>query len=105
MAMAQEKFDQDPGTMFDASKVPQGDRQAVFQCGMKAVLLADIPEAEVQRLVDMMEGRIASDPKLAKWFQLDATENPARHDQVLEARQGDLPAICQPDEVRRSAIG
>jgi hypothetical protein len=81
MAFAQEKFNADPNAMFDTSRVNPADRQAVFECGMKSVL-ADIPEADVQRLIDMMEGRAPSDPKLAKWFQLDGTENPERHNQV-----------------------
>lgn len=89
MVLAQEKFNKDPNAMFDTSRVPAANRQAMFECGMKAVLV-DIPEVDVQRLVDMIEGRIPSDPKLAKWFQLDAGENPARHDQV----QGRAKAIC-----------
>lgn len=89
MVLAQEKFNKDPNAMFNTSRVAAGDRQAVFECGMKAVL-ADIPETDVQRLVDMIEGRAPSDPKLAKWFQLDAAENPVRHDQV----QGRAKAIC-----------
>lgn len=81
MVLAQEKFNKDPDAMFNTSRVPAANRQAVFECGMKSVL-ADIPEVDVQRLVDMIEGRIPSDPKLAKWFQLEKSENPARHDQV-----------------------
>jgi hypothetical protein len=81
MALAQEKFNKDPDAMFNTSRVAAGNRQAVFECGMKAVL-ADIPEGEVARLIEMMEGRAPTDPALAKWFQLDKTENPARHDQV-----------------------
>ncbi len=89
MAMAQEKFNKDPDAMFNTSRVAAGNRQAVFECGMKSVL-ADIPEAEVARLIEMMEGRAPTDPKLAKWFQLDNTENPARHDQVTMRAK----AIC-----------
>jgi len=89
MVLAQEKFNKDPNAMFNTSRVPAANRQAVFECGMKAVL-ADIPETDMQRLVDMIEGRTPSDPKLAKWFQLEKSENPARHDQV----QGRAKAIC-----------
>jgi hypothetical protein len=89
MVLAQEKFNKDPNAMFDTSRVPAANRQAMFECGMKAVL-ADIPEVDVQRLVDMIEGRVPSDPKLAKWFQLNKAENPARHDQVA----GRAKAIC-----------
>lgn len=88
-ALAQEKFNQDPNAMFDTSRVDPGQRQAVFECGIKAVL-ADIPETDTQRLVDMVEGRIPSDPALAKWFQLEASVNPARHAQV----QTRAKAIC-----------
>ncbi|MBI2256548.1 MAG: hypothetical protein HYU58_18140 [Proteobacteria bacterium] len=89
MALAQEKFNKDPNAMFNTTRVAPGDRQAVFECGMKSVL-ADIPEPDVQRLVDMIEGRAPSDPKLAKWFQLEASSNPARHDQVA----GRAKTIC-----------
>ncbi|WP_374654816.1 hypothetical protein [Dongia sp.] len=89
MALAQEKFNKDPDAMFNTSRVAAGNRQAVFECGMKSVL-ADIPEADVQRLVDMIEGRAPSDPALAKWFQFDKTENPARHGQVSARAK----AIC-----------
>lgn len=81
MVLAQEKFNKDPNAMFDTSRVPAANRQAMFECGMQAVL-ADIPETDMQRLVDMIEGRTPSDPKLAKWFQLEASQNPARHEQV-----------------------
>ena len=83
MAMAQEQFNKDPDAMFNTSRIAAPNRQAVFECGMKSVL-ADIPEADVARLVDMMEGRAPTDPKLAKWFQLDKTENPTRHAQVTQ---------------------
>lgn len=89
MVLAQEKFNKDPNAMFNTSRVPAANRQAMFECGMKSVL-ADIPEVDVQRLVDMIEGRIPSDPKLAKWFQLEKSENPARHDQVASRAK----AIC-----------
>lgn len=87
--LAQEKFDQDPNAMFETARIEPSQRQAVFECGMKAVL-ADIPEADAQRLVDMIEGRAPSDPALAKWFQLEASVNPERHAQVA----GRAQAIC-----------
>ncbi len=89
MEMAQEKFNKDPDAMFKTSRVNPADRQGVFECGMKAVL-ADIPEGEVARLIEMMEGRAPTDPALAKWFQLSAAENPARHAQVSDRAK----AIC-----------
>jgi hypothetical protein len=89
-ALAQEKFNQDPDAMFQTSRVDPGQRQAVFECGMKAVL-ADMPDQDAQRLSDMVEGRAAADPALAKWFQLEKTENPARHAQVSARAQSICP--------------
>jgi hypothetical protein len=88
-ALAQEQFNENPDAMFNTTRVDPSQRQAVFECGMKAVL-ADIPETDAQRLVDMIEGRAPSDPALAKWFQLEATVNQARHDQVAARAE----AIC-----------
>lgn len=93
MVLAQEKFDKDPDAMFNTSRVPAANRQAVFECGMKSVL-ADIPESDVQRLVDMIEGRAPSDPKLAKWFQLEKSQNPARHDQVATRAKALCPQFA-----------
>lgn len=81
LILAQEKFNKDPNAMFNVSRVAPTDRQKVFECGIKAVL-ADMPEADVQRLVDMIEGRAPADPKLAKWFELDKNQNIVRHEQV-----------------------
>lgn len=91
-ALAQEKFNQDPNAMFDTSRVDPSQRQAVFECGMKAVL-ADIPEGDAQRLVDMVEGRAPSDPKLAKWFELEESVNKPRHDQVAARAQAICPQL------------
>lgn len=92
-AMAQEKFNQDPDAMFNTSRVEPAQRQAVFECGMKAVL-ADIPEGDAQRLVDMVEGRAPSDPALARWFQLEASVNKARHDQVAARAEAICPQLA-----------
>lgn len=89
-ALAQEKFNQDPDAMFQTSRVEPTQRQAVFECGMKAVL-ADMPDQDAQRLADMVEGRAEADPALAKWFQLEKSENPTRHAQVSARAQSICP--------------
>lgn len=92
-ALAQEKFDEDPDALFQTTRVEPGQRQAVFECGMKAVL-ADMPDQDAQRFVDMIEGRAEADPALAKWFQLEESVNKPRHDQVAARARAICPQLA-----------
>jgi hypothetical protein len=93
MALAQEKFDQDPDAMFQTSRIEPGQRQAVFECGMKAVL-ADMPDTDAGRLADMVEGKTPADAALAKWFELEESVNKPRHDQVAARARAICPSLA-----------
>lgn len=93
MALAQEKFNADPDAMFQTSRIEPGQRQAVFECGMKAVL-ADMPDADAGRLADMVEGKAPGDPALAKWFELEESVNKPRHDQVAARARAICPQLA-----------
>lgn len=82
MALAQEQFDQDHSALFQTMKPAPEDEQAVFACGIKAVL-ADMPDGDAAKAADMIEGKSEPDPAILKWFALGKAENPERRLQVM----------------------
>jgi hypothetical protein len=82
IALAQAQFNQDHSTLFKTIKPAPGDEQAVFECGIKA-LLADMPDADAGQAADMIEGKSEPTPAVMKWFALSKTENPERRQQVM----------------------
>ena len=82
MALAQAQFQRDHSTLFKTIKPKPEDQQAVFECGIKA-LLADMPEADAGRAADIIEGKSPPDAAIMKWFDFDPTTNPGRRQQVM----------------------
>lgn len=82
MALAQAQFNQDHSTLFKTIKPAPGDEQAVFECGIKA-LLADMPDADAGQAADIIEGKSQPDPAIMKWFDFDPTTNPGRRQLVM----------------------
>lgn len=82
MALAQAQFNRDHSTLFKTIRPAPGDEQAVFDCGIKA-LLADMPDADAGQAADMIEGKVEPNPQILKWFALSKEENPERRQQVM----------------------
>jgi hypothetical protein len=64
-------------------EIPDRDKPRTAQCLAKAIV-ADIPEADAAKLVEIFEGRAAPDKALdRKWLTIGKTEAPARYQQVI----------------------
>jgi hypothetical protein len=66
-------------------EMPDRDKPRTAQCLAKAIV-ADIPEPDAAKLVEIFEGRAAPDKALdRKWLTIGKTEAPARYQQVINA--------------------
>lgn len=92
MKLAQEKFDKNHAALFQTIKPAPEDEQAVFECGIKAILV-DMPDADAALAANAIEGKSAPDPTILKWFAFSKTDAPERRQQVMARAHEICPAF------------
>jgi hypothetical protein len=92
MKLAQEKFDKNHAALFQTIKPAPEDEQAVFECGIKAILV-DMPDADAALAANAIEGKGAPDPAILKWFAFSKDDAPERRKQVMARAHEICPAF------------